>query len=117
MAEPAVQVINREGIKIARLINIPEFNLFSMNKIKQQLQEAIAERPEKIIIDLCNVDYIDSSGIGTLIAIRRNVTAYKGSFYITGLNFAVSQVFAHTKLDQLFKILPSVEDAIDSTGL
>src|ERR1044072_7010064 len=65
-----------------------------------ELVEIAAERPRRLIIDLKEVPYMDSSGVGTLIEILRRVTGYSGKMILCNLSDRVRSVFEITKLTQ-----------------
>lgn len=71
-------------------------------------------RPKCLIIDLADVPYMDSSGVGTLVEILRRVTAYSGRMALVGLNQRVRSVFEITKLDQFFTIRDTEREALEA---
>ena len=76
------------------------------------LVEIVNERPRRLILDLSEVPYMDSSGVGTLVEIFRRVSAYKGKMILFGLNPRVRSVFEITKLDKFFTIVENRDQAI-----
>ncbi len=71
-------------------------------------------RPKRLIVNLEEVPYMDSSGVGTLVEILRRVTAYKGTMALIGLNPRVRSVFEITKLDKFFTICDTEQEALDT---
>ena len=69
-------------------------------------------RPQPLVIDLRDVPYIDSSGIGMLVEIFRRVKGYGGSLRLCGLGERVISVFEVTKLDKFFSIYPGQAEAL-----
>jgi anti-sigma B factor antagonist len=80
--------------------------------VHQALISACEQRPRRLIIDLTDVAYMDSSGIGTLVEVFRRVNAYQGSLALFGLNQRVRSVFEITRLERFFKIFPSESEAL-----
>ena len=76
------------------------------------LVEIVGERPRRMILDLSEVPYMDSSGVGTLVEVFRRVSAYKGKMVLFGLNPRVRSVFEITKLDKFFTIVDSRDQAL-----
>ncbi|HVP10161.1 MAG TPA: STAS domain-containing protein [Phycisphaerae bacterium] len=76
------------------------------------LVEVAGNRPKRLMIDLSEVPYMDSSGVGTLVEVFRRVTAYKGKMVLFGLNPRVRSVFEITKLDRFFTICENEEQAV-----
>ena len=76
------------------------------------LQDAIrSENAPELIIDMSGVPYMDSAGLGVLIAayVRAKKTSRKLSF--TGMNERVKAVTDTSRLSQFLDIYPTVEDA------
>jgi anti-sigma B factor antagonist len=76
------------------------------------LSDTIKERPEKLVLDLSNVSYIDSSGLATLLNGLRKVGAYGGKLYLVGMQDKVRTIFETSRLDQVFRILPDAAGAL-----
>ncbi|UCD30027.1 MAG: STAS domain-containing protein [Planctomycetota bacterium] len=70
------------------------------------------EKPERLIINLGEVDYMDSSGVGALVEVFRRVNAYGGKLSLCCMNERVHSIFEITKLDQFFKIYATEEEAL-----
>ena len=59
---------------------------------------------KNITINLGGVDYIDSSGLGTLVVIQKRALQNGGSVVIKGLRSLVKDLFVLTRLDKVFEI-------------
>lgn len=74
-----------------------------------QLSRIIGEYLDKglgaFVIDLGGVDYIDSSGLGTLVSIQKRAMRQGGCVKIKNLNGLVEEVFELTQLKRVFDIL------------
>ena len=73
-------------------------------EIREKLNGLIDKGYTKILIDLSAVDYIDSSGIGTLIALHKRAHVRHGSVTIKGLNGLVKELFKLTHVDKVLEI-------------
>jgi anti-sigma B factor antagonist len=89
-----------------------EIDLNHSPTLHSALVEVTNERPKKLLLDLREVPYMDSSGVGTFVEVFRRVNAYKGKMIIFGLNDRVRSIFEITKLDRFFKICTSEEEAL-----
>ncbi len=65
----------------------------------------------KIVLDLSNVSYIDSAGLGSLVAILKDVRNAGKSFVLASLKPNVKRIFEMTRLDKVFKIVDTPEEA------
>lgn len=87
-------------------------DLHQAPEVHRVLVSACEQKPRKLVINLCDVSYMDSSGIGTLVEVFRRVNSYKGGLALCGLNDRVHSVFEITKLDKFFKIYASESEAM-----
>lgn len=76
------------------------------------LVELAGAQPKRLVLDLTEVSYIDSSGVGTLVEVYRRVNAYKGTMALVGLNARVRGVFEITRLDKFFTIGATVQEIL-----
>jgi len=67
---------------------------------------------KRIVLDLAEVNYIDSSGLAALIEGMQNVQEYDGKFALTGLQEPVRTIFEIARLDQVFRIFSDVDAAL-----
>lgn len=68
----------------------------------------------KYVLDLSNLSFVDSSGIGALLSCLRKVTALGGEVRLAGLQPSVANLFKLVRMDRLFEIFPTVDEAIVS---
>ncbi|MDR3566037.1 MAG: STAS domain-containing protein [Negativicutes bacterium] len=99
----SLKVVEIEGVVTV----IPSCEIRDDEAIR--LEEAAMEFIEKgryrFLVDLSNVKYLDSAGLGVLIKIRKKVQSQGGDIAIRGLNGIVKELFEMTSLDQLFTIV------------
>lgn len=110
-AESLVKEIRRlpEGTVIAL---VGDVDLHHAPALHAELVNVTKERPNRFVLDLADVPYIDSSGVGTFVEVFRRVSAYKGKMMLVGLNDRVRSVFEITKLDRFFTICDTETDAL-----
>jgi len=72
----------------------------------------IDQKPARLVVDLSEVSYIDSSGLAVLIEAMQNVEANGGKFFLVGLQENVRAIFEIARLDQIFVIFPHVDAAL-----
>jgi anti-sigma B factor antagonist len=105
---PVEAVERRNGSVVLRLAG--ELDLYNVDEVSAALGEAAEELPERLVIDLREVDFVDSTALGALIAARRGlgstqlVLAAPGPDVRRALD--VSGLAAH------FEVADSVEDAL-----
>jgi anti-sigma B factor antagonist len=81
-------------------------------ELKNLVHEALDRGGRKFVIDCTRTGYIDSSGLGALVSMSRKVRETGGELRIAGLNEDLRALFELTKLDTLFRILDTPEQAL-----
>ena len=73
--------------------------------LRETLLLYIDKGHNSFLIDFSAVEYIDSSGLGTLVAIQKRALQYGGGVTISGLTGLVKDHFELTRLTRVFDIL------------
>ena len=90
-----------------------EMDLYNSYKLKELVMKMLEKKVERFIINLENVDYIDSSGIGALIYICSTIKKMNLKLVITNIHGSVKKVIELTKLMGYFPITQSIEEALE----
>ncbi len=80
--------------------------------LKAKVMEAMDDGETKFVVDFTNTGYIDSSGLGVLVSLAKKIREVGGDLVLAGLNEDLRTLFELTKLDTLFDIKASAEEAI-----
>lgn len=83
-------------------------------EFKLELRQAIESGAKNLIVDLKEVLFIDSSGLGALVSGYKNASAIHGSCKLSSLQSQVKSMFELTRLHRVFDIFTTVEDALQS---
>lgn len=80
-------------------------------RFKDAMRAEMSEDARRVILDLRDVAFIDSSGLGAIVATMKHLA--KGQkLDLAGLSPAVDKVFRLTRMDSVFAIYPSVDAAL-----
>ena len=90
-----------------------EMDLYNSYRLKELVMRMLEKKVERFIINLENVDYIDSSGIGALIYICSTIKKMNLKLVITNIHGSVKKVIELTKLMGYFPITQSIEEALE----
>ncbi|MBE9476842.1 MAG: STAS domain-containing protein [Proteobacteria bacterium] len=82
-------------------------------QFKEGIRAVADEGAEYILLDMTKVEFMDSSGLGALVSVMKYMGADK-KFEITGLTPMVEKVFKLTRMDEVFRVHRSVEDALQA---
>lgn len=91
-----------------------EMDLYNSYKLKELVMKMLEKKVAKFVINMENVEYIDSSGIGALIYISSTIKKLNLKLLITNVRGSVKKVIELTKLMGYFPITQSLTEAIKS---
>ena len=99
-----------------RVIYVKEERLDAHNsdELKAELNRLFDNGMKDLLIDLKEVRFIDSSGLGVLVSGFKNASARQGSLKLSGLQNQVKSMFELTRLHRVFDIFQTVDDALES---
>jgi anti-sigma B factor antagonist len=83
-------------------------------ELKQKVLEELEGGGRKFLIDFSNTGYIDSSGLGVLVSLSKKIREQGGELRLANLNDDLRTLFELTKLDTLFHIASSRDEALES---
>ena len=89
-----------------------EIDLNVSPEIAQTFNEMVRSKPPRVVVDLTNVTYIDSSGLAALIVGMQQVKEYGGKFALAGVQDDVMSILEIARLDQFFATYPHVDAAL-----
>jgi anti-sigma B factor antagonist len=79
-------------------------------QFKEDMRNETLEGPERVILDLSRVDFIDSSGLGAIVAAMKQLGNGR-KLDLAGLTPTVAKVFRLTRMDTVFNLYATVSDA------
>jgi len=84
------------------------------HELKQKVLDALEAGERKFLIDFAETGYIDSSGLGVLVSLSKKIREVDGELRLASLNDDLRTLFELTKLDALFAISDSLEEALSA---
>ncbi|WP_424967104.1 MULTISPECIES: STAS domain-containing protein [unclassified Dinoroseobacter] len=82
-------------------------------QFKDVMQEIGRGDGSRVILDLTQVQFLDSSGLGAVVAVMKAFAPNK-TLELAGLSPVVEKVFRLTRMDKVFKIYNSPEQALEA---
>lgn len=73
-------------------------------EFRQSVEEVLQNGAEVILVDLKDITFIDSSGLGTLVVLLKKIRGLNRSFCICSINDQVRMLFELTSMDRVFEI-------------
>jgi anti-sigma B factor antagonist len=97
--------IGHETIKNVEVLKLDgRLDASSAKDIKEKVGSLSRENRVKLVIDMGGVDFIDSSGLGSLVSSLRTVNKLGGDIKISALQDQVRAIFELTRLHRIFGI-------------
>ena len=80
--------------------------------VRASLLEASARGDHRLIVDLTNVDFLDSTGLGALIGAQRRAKEFDGEVRLVVKEGQIVRLLRITGLLKIFAVYPSLNDAV-----
>lgn len=101
----------KEKYQLFRLTGL--LDAFSEPTFRKVIGKCVEEGPKHIILDLSQIDFVDSSGLGALVQLAKQAQSAKGGLQIV-TNPRVTQTVKLVRLEQFLSLQPSVQAALDN---
>jgi anti-sigma B factor antagonist len=88
-----------------------ELDLYNAHEVREALLECCAERPNRLVVDLSGVKFIDSTALGVLIEARTRLENRRG-FLLAAPGFETKRALEISGLDRHFAVHDSLDDAL-----
>lgn len=94
------------------IVSIDESRLDALiaPEFKQKMEQLINDNNDQIILDISALSFMDSSSLGAIVAVLK-LTGKQGKMVISGATGTVMELFKLTRMDSVFTLVESVEDA------
>ena len=106
--DPIAGVDRSDGAVVVRLAG--ELDLYNANAVRDVLLECCAESPDRLIVDLSGVKFIDSTALGVLIEARTRMPNRRG-FLLAAPGLETRRALEISGLDRHFAVHESLDDA------
>ncbi len=102
----------REGIVILHLKG--RLTVGDASVLRDKVNQQIAAGKLNIILNLANVDYIDSTGLGSMVICYTSIKKAGGIMKLENLNKRNIELLVLTKLHSIFEVFSDEQDAVNS---
>ena len=106
-----VSIERREG-QVAVVTPEGRLDLASAAEFKQALNDAVEAGNRILVVDMSNVPFVDSSGLGALISGMKATRLVGGDLRIAEVGEQARLILELTTLDKVMKLYPTVEEAL-----
>jgi len=106
------QVRDANGLSIIDVSG--EIDLYTVPIFKNALTKTIEEGQNRLLVNMSQVSYMDSSGFGTLLGVTKKIRPDGGSVNLIGCNEAIHRMLKITRLNTIFGLYDTEEEAIQA---
>ena len=114
-AASRLRVVNQDGVTCIEFVDRNILDEANIQQIGDEIAKILEADPNpQLLINFNDVDHLSSAALGTLITINNKVKGLAGELRLANIDPQIYEVFRITKLDQLFVIHDTVEEAMAS---
>src|SRR5437762_3042741 len=99
--DPVAGIQSNDGVAVVQLAG--ELDLYNADSVRDALFQAAAEEPERLVVDLTEVQFIDSTALGVLIEARSKLPNRRG-FLLAAPGLETRRALEISGLDRHFTI-------------
>ncbi|WP_423408780.1 anti-sigma factor antagonist [Heyndrickxia sp. MSNUG] len=89
-----------------------EIDAYTAPQLREKLFPLSEKEGVKMVVDLSEVNYMDSTGLGVFVGVFKNVRAHNGEFKIVGLSDRLQRLFEITGLADIIDINSQIEGGV-----
>lgn len=104
-----MDVRQRDGCAVLAVSG--EVDLATAPQLRNQLIDLVADGHRRIVVDLSGTDFLDSTGLGALVAGLKRLRAHDGEMRVVCTTPRVRKVFELTHVDRVLPLFESVDEA------
>ncbi len=109
-----LEIEHRAEIIIVRVTD-DRIDAASAIQFKERMREIVATPSARVVLDMSNVGFLDSSGLGAVVAVMKALGPIR-RLELSGLTPTVEKVFRLTRMDTVFIIHKSLPDGLKNAG-
>jgi anti-sigma B factor antagonist len=107
-----ISIYKEDDTNLLLNLSIKDANMGSSDEFKAELISLFDKHRKRLIINLEPIEYIDSSFLGALVSVLKYVISFQSDIILVGLQKDVANLFSLIRLDKVFKIYGSFDDAL-----
>lgn len=89
-----------------------ELDVATSPTLRETLIRLVGEGSNRLVLDLEGVDFLDSTGLGTIISALKRARTHGGDLRLVCTRARIARLFEITGLDKAVPLLPSVDAAV-----
>ena len=106
-----LEILKKDGTSILKITG--DVDLYSSPQVRKQVLSLISKKNKNLLVDLADVNYMDSSGVATLVEALQLTKKSGGKLKLFSLGTTVKDVFELSRLDKVFDICDNEQQALE----
>lgn len=103
--------VQKDNQKVVVMIR-GEIDIYTAPKLKETLFQIVENGAEEIIVNLSDVTYLDSAGLGVFVGTYKMICSRKGRFELVGLSKRMQRLFDITGLADIIQITSDLKGEV-----
>ncbi|SDC71461.1 STAS domain-containing protein [Ruegeria marina] len=96
-------------------VNVERIDAAMAIQFKEDMRSRTEGGPERVVLDLSRVEFIDSSGLGAIVASMKQMGGGR-RLDLAGLTPMVDKVFRLTRMDTVFNLFATLDEALSASS-
>jgi len=106
--------VRPKGNDITLIVIRGEVGTETVNQFKEKMDQVVNDGKKKLIVDLQEVNYLNSMGLGVFAATLKKLKKSNGDLKLINLSPTVQELLERSRLDKVFDVFESEEEAVKS---
>jgi anti-sigma B factor antagonist len=102
------------GAVMVVMVREERLDAHNSDELKAEMNRLFESGTKDLLVDLKEVRFIDSSGLGVLVSGFKNASTHQGSIKLCNLQAQVKSMFELTRLHRVFDIYQTIDEALES---
>jgi len=98
------------------LVLFGDLDMAGAPRLRKEVAQMVAAGDTRLVLDLTAVDFIDSTGLGAVIAALRRVRSHHGELALVCPEPRLQRVFEMCDLDRVFELHESVDAVVGASA-
>jgi anti-sigma B factor antagonist len=111
LSNDIIKEVRKEGQAVV-LVLAGEIDMKCSVKLRNKLLELFKQKPPILVVNMAKVEFMDSSGLGTLVEALRWSRRNGGQLKLAGLSQVVRNIFEISRLDSVFQVYDTEAEAL-----
>ncbi len=108
-----IVVSEKNGVSLVQVVS-ERIDAHNSDAMKERIKQLFDGGARDVLVDLHEVLFIDSSGLGALVSVFKSAMTCRGRLALAGLRDQVRSMFELTRLNRVFDIYATVDEAVSS---